>query len=183
MNIKKIFTIAAICCAFTILVFGVIAFSKNEDASPAIGNTVGTAIGNRAPDFTIKIVDGQTITLKDFIGKKALVITSTASWCPTCIIEAHNFAPVYPQVKDEVEFLSVSIDPTDGNTKLKVFQASTDTPWFYTHPNLRGVHQMIINYKLTRFEITYIIDKKGIIRFKDREITKTDTLRNALLNL
>ncbi|MDA2936401.1 peroxiredoxin family protein [Patescibacteria group bacterium AH-259-L05] len=172
---KKLFTILGVCCIAFVIMIGLIILSRPES-----GQLVGTRVGSRAPDFTIQTIEGQIISLADFKLKKVLVITSTASWCPTCIIEAHEFAPVYPEVRDEVEFLSVSIDPTDTETKLKIFQASTNTPWLYTTPNLSGVREMIINYKLTRFEITYIIDTDGIIQFKDSQITSSTKLKQEL---
>lgn len=144
---------------------------------------VGLNIGDLAPDFSISTIDKQTLSLASFRDKKALVITTTASWCPTCIIEAEQFAPVYPQFKDSVEFLSVSIDPTDDRVKLEAFRVNNNTPWFYTEPKLSGARDMILAYRFDRFEITYIIDKDGVIRFKDRGITSTEKLTEELFKL
>jgi peroxiredoxin len=168
-----------------IVVGGVIALSfvSTGPASDAGELVVGTKEGNLAPDFQVQTIDGQNISLGDFRGEKALLITSTASWCPTCIIEANNISPVYPQFRDRVEFLSVSIDPSDDRLKLEELSANTNSPWFYTEPNLPGVTDMIISYKLTRFEITYVIDKDGVIVFKDTGITSTDTLTEVLAGL
>ena len=170
--------------ALTILILGgllavVITFFSRSGAE----GEVGTNKGNIAPAFSIQTIDGQSLSLADFRGKKALVITSTASWCPTCIVEAREFAPVYPQFQDSVEFLSVSIDPTDNTAKLEKFSIDNNTPWLYTEPNLPGTTDFIIDYRFNRFEITYIIDKDGVIRFKDGGITSTETLTKQLRNL
>lgn len=183
---KKFFTLIGICCVLTLLIIiGVFAFGRAGRQSESAPKTVvvGLAVGNRAPDFTVTTIDGQIVALQDFKGKKALVVTTTASWCPTCIIEAENFAPVYPRFKDSAEFLSVSMDPTDDRLKLEAFRTNTNTPWFYTEPKLSGTREMIITYRFDRFEITYIIDKDGIIRFKDRQITSTETLQTELEKL
>jgi peroxiredoxin len=151
-----------------------------EGRTPDAYAPVGTRVGNRAPDFTIRAVGGQTIRLSDFIGKKPLVITSTATWCATCIYEAEQFAPVYREVRDRAEFLTVSIDPSDDALAIESFRANLDTPWFYAQAQAPGVPELIRAYELNRFEITYVIDRDGIIRFTDRTITSSATLRAAL---
>lgn len=156
---------------------------ENTPASIATSGQIGLNVGDLAPDFTIQTIDEQTVSLASFKDKKALVITTTASWCPTCIIEAEQFAPVYPQFKDSTEFLSVSIDPTDDRLKLEAFKTNNNTPWLYTEPKLAGVRDMILTYQFDRFEITYVLDKDGVIRFKDRGITSTEVLREELEKL
>lgn len=141
---------------------------------------IGTRVGDRAPDFVIRAVGGPTIRLADFLGKKALVITSTATWCTTCVYEAEQFAAVYPEVRDRAEFLTVSIDPSDDALAIESFRVNLNTPWFYAIATAPGVPDLIRAYALNRFEITYVIDRDGIIRFVDRTITSSAQLRAAL---
>ncbi len=157
--------------------------AQQRSARPAVDPAsalVGTRVGNRAPDFTIRAVGGQTIRLSDFIGRKPLVITSIATWCSTCIYEAEQFAPVYREVRDRAEFLTVSIDPSDDILAIEAFRVNLDTPWFYAQAQAPGVPELLRAYELNRFEITYVIDRNGIIRFADRTITSSATLRAAL---
>lgn len=158
-------------------------YASADSSSDTNELATGTNVGDRAPDFRIKVIDGQEIALSDFLGEKALLITSTASWCPTCIVEANNISPVYAEYSDTVEFLSVSVDPTDDRLKLESLSANTNSPWFYTEPNLSGVTDMIIDYRLTRFEITYVINREGIIIFKDKSITTEETLTEIMQSL
>lgn len=171
---------------FFIIIIGVsfiFVFNKKNIASSSKSKQIGLNVGNIAPNFLIRTIDGKTISLDDFKNKKAIVVTTTASWCPTCILEAKQLSFVYPLFKDKVEFLSVSIDPTDNASKLEKFRSYNNTPWFYTFPGLTGVRQMILDYGFDRFEITYVIDKNGIIRFKDKSITSADVLKNELSKL
>lgn len=155
--------------------------STSESNGDNPSGKIGTSIGEEAPNFAIETSEGNTLKLKDFTGKKVLVITSTATWCPTCIIEAKQFAPVYSEFQDRgVEFLSVSIDPTDNDAKIDQFKADYNTPWLYTHPNEKGVQQMIRDYRLTRFEITYVIDQNGTITFKDSGITSYEKIKEEI---
>lgn len=158
MKLKKILLIAC-----TILVTSLVLTGCSNNSE------FGTSVGDKAPDFLITSIDDKEHSLSDFEGK-ILVITSTASWCPTCFIEAKELAKVYSKFKEKgLEILSVSIDPTDTDKLLEKFKKDFNTPWLYTHPN--RARQMIIDHLLTRFEITYVIDQNGIIRYKDGGIT------------
>lgn len=137
-------------------------------------------VGQKAPDFTVTTVDGNILRLNDFQGK-ILVVTSGAAWCPTCIIENKNFNPVQGEVKNKgVEFMTVDIDPIDDETAIKEFQKRY-APWHNVAQ--LNAKKMIQDYGFWRFEITYIIDRKGIVQFKDSDITSTETLREELAKL
>ena len=169
--------------AISIIIFGgLLAIAITLASGGGTEGEVGTNKGNIAPDFSIQTIDGRSLSLADLRGKKALVITSTASWCPTCIVEAREFALVYPQFQDSVEFLSVSIDPTDNTAKLEKFSIDNNTPWLYTEPNLPGTTDFIIDYRFNRFEITYIIDKDGVIQDHKRGPMNLDEMKQRVRN-
>ncbi|MFC1687004.1 TlpA family protein disulfide reductase [Patescibacteria group bacterium] len=153
---------------------------ENTQSTSVNGENAGTSVGDNAPFFSVETTTGDVTSLADFANDKVLVITSTASWCPTCRLEANNLSPVYEQFSGQVDFLSMSIDPSDNQEKLTTFRSETNTPWIYSEPNLDGASTMIIDYQLTRFEVTYIIDKNSVIRFKDTGVTATDTLTEEL---
>lgn len=143
--------------------------------------SVGTGIGNIAPDFTITTLEGNTVQNNELRGK-VVVITSSAAWCPTCVMEAQQFAPVYKKYKDmPVVFITVDIDPSDSVEFIQQFKQDNDTPWDYA--DAQGGAGLIQGYRLNRFEITYIIDQSGIVRFKDRVITSSEKLDEAIASL
>lgn len=137
-------------------------------------------VGSKALQFNVKTIDGQDLSLSSFRGK-ILVLTSGAAWCPTCVIESKNFAPVYDEFKEQgVEFITVGIDPIDDETAIREFQKRY-APWHNVEK--KQAEQLIEDYGFTRFEITYIIDRDGTIKFRDGQITETETLREELEKL
>ena len=143
-----------------------------------VSGKIGTGIGDRAPDFQVTTISGQTLMSQD-LNDKVIVITSSAAWCATCVIEARQFAPVYKEYSDKpVVFLTIDIDPRNSISAIQQFKIDNDTPWDYA--NAQGASQLISDYKLNRFEITYIIDTEGIIRFKDSGITSSEKLSEEL---
>ena len=94
---SKTTLIISLCCVVPLLILGVIAFSGSDHKTQTTGDSVGTTIGDQAPSFSIIDRVGKKMQLSDYNGKKILVITSTATWCPTCIIEAREFTPTSAQ--------------------------------------------------------------------------------------
>lgn len=177
-SIKGLIGVLAVIGIITLLWY--VLNPENTKTTSISGENAGTSVGDNAPDFSIETIDDTTVSLSDLTKNKVLVITSTASWCPTCRLEANNFSPVYEQFSDRVEFFSMSIDPSDNKEKLTTFKDDTKSPWVYSEPHLEGASDMIIDYQLTRFEVTYIIDQDGVIRFKDTGVTTTDKLTEEL---
>ena len=139
---------------------------------------VGIKQGDSVSEFTVFSLDRETFTSDELRGK-TIVITSSAAWCATCKLEAKEFAPVYNEFKDKgVIFITLDIDPRDSDQLIKEFIQKTDTPWIYGNAlkNRGTINTLAMN----AFEITYVIDKDGLIVFKDRVITTSNTLRAAI---
>ena len=137
-------------------------------------------VGSKAPEFNVRTVDGNDLSSSSLQGK-IVVLTSGAAWCPTCVIENKNFGPVYDEVKNkDVEFITVDIDPIDDAVAIKEFQKRY-APWHNVEQ--KQAEQLIEDYGFIRFEITYIIDRDGTIKFRDSQITETETLREELEKL
>ncbi len=168
----------------SIIIIGIAVFSLSGEQVNNSNNFTSSSdleIGSKAPDFEATTTDGNRIKLEDYKGR-VLVITSMAAWCPTCVIEAKNFRPVYNEVdKSKVEFLSIDIDTTEKEENIKKFKNDYKTPWTYTTRD--GGREVINKYGLVAFEITYVIDKDGTISFIDRRITSSDNLRKEIEKL
>jgi peroxiredoxin len=74
--------------------------------------------GFLAPDFTLKTLDGQDITLSNLQGK-VILINIWASWCPPCQAEMPAIERVYQTYKNK-GFVVLSIDSTAQDTLANV---------------------------------------------------------------
>jgi|GEM_PF-1786114 len=145
----------------------------NKTTSPTQAR-VGTSVGDIAPAFLYTALDGTKVDSVSLRGK-VIVITSSAAWCSTCIMEAQQFAPVYQKYKDgAVAFITVDIDPRDSKDFINQFKQDNNTPWDYA--NAQGGADISQKFEFDRFEITYIIDKNSVIQFRDSVITSSDKL-------
>lgn len=74
---------------YKIFVAFVLAFSLTccsamyEEAMPSYEKTTLIRVGEKAPDFTVETIDGNSVTLSQLQGKTTLLIFF-ASWCPDC---------------------------------------------------------------------------------------------------
>lgn len=87
------------------------------------------AQGQSVPDFTLKDIDGKTVSLSDFRGKTVLLLF-WASWCPDCRAEIPQIKAMHTLANpDKVAFVSVSFDREIDTWKQ-----------FVPENNLPGVH-------------------------------------------
>lgn len=81
--------------------------SKGNDEKDALG---GLKIGAKAPNFSLKTLDGKQVELSDYEGKKVM-LNFWATWCPPCKKEMPDMEKYTQQAGDDVVVLAVNIDP------------------------------------------------------------------------
>ena len=95
----------------------------DSDSSPEVAR-----VGERAPDFTVALLDGGTFTLSEQLeaDDRPIVLNLWASWCGPCRASLPDLDEVYKKYKDneKVQFLAVSVDvPQVPNADLsKMFE-------------------------------------------------------------
>jgi peroxiredoxin Q/BCP len=125
-------------------------------------------VGMKAPDFTLKDKDGNSVSLSDFIGKKVVVYFYPKDNTPGCTRQACAFAGSYDEFKSKgVEVIGISKDSTASHVK---FAEKYDLPFILlSDPELEaikayGVWQEKKLYGKVSMGVvrtTFVIDEEG----------------------
>ena len=69
------------------------------------------AVGEQAPDFTLRDQDGEPVSLSDYRGRKVLLIFYPADFSPVCSDQLSIYQEVKPEIAAKgVELVGISVD-------------------------------------------------------------------------
>jgi len=86
--------------------------------------------GKKAPDFTLKTLEGENFQLSQNLGKGPVVINFWATWCIPCIEELKHMKKLYDSYsKKDVQFLAISIDDPKTVGRVGSFVKSHNYPY------------------------------------------------------
>lgn len=123
---------------------------------PVAGNEL--AVGDRIPDFSVAMNNGERISDDDLLGKVSLIVFFNTG-CKDCQQEL----PVVQQFYDsfpQYPLLCISREETESSVERYWNQASLTMP--YSAQTDRTVYQLFARTVIPRI---YIIDQTGVIRF------------------
>jgi cytochrome c biogenesis protein CcmG/thiol:disulfide interchange protein DsbE len=125
-----------------------------------------------APEFSVVDLQGNTLNLAAYKGK-VLVINFWATWCPPCRREIPDFIAAYKELKGEgLEILGLSVDETTGPALVEWTRKIG-----VNYPIALATPEIIKAYEPGDYiPATIIIDRKGMIRFRQSELMTKDTL-------
>lgn len=123
-------------------------------------------VGDAAPNFTLPSQTGNMISLRDFIGKKNIVLYFyPKDNTPGCTTEACSFRDSYQVFKDAgAEVIGVSSDSAQSHQQ---FAAKNRLPFVLLSDEdgaVRKLYGVPATLGLLPGRVTYIIDKQGIVR-------------------
>jgi thiol-disulfide isomerase/thioredoxin len=114
-----------------------------------------------APDFTLKTLDGQEMTLSKLKGKVVL-LDFWATWCAPCRAAIPHLINLQKTYQEKgVEVIGMNMDKGDVET-VRRFVKSMDIPY----PITLTPEEVSRNYGVTGLPTTILIDKEGRIRQK-----------------
>lgn len=135
--------------------------------------------GSKAPDFTAKDQNGETISLKDYSGKKVVLYFYPKDDTPGCTAQACNLRDNYQELLDK-GFVVLGVS-TDSTASHKKFENKYKLPF----PLVADEDQKIVNdygvwgektfmgkKYMGTVRTTFLIDENGYIK---KIIAKPDT--------
>lgn len=149
---------------------------KNNQIKPE-----AALIGKMAPDFSAKTPQGNTVSLKQSLGK-ITIIDFWASWCGPCRKENPNVVALYNELHPKgLNIIGVSLD--DDVNKWKEAISKDKITWTQVS-NLEGWKDPIAQlYKVEQIPTTFILDANGIVIARDLRGEELKTKIVQLLDL
>lgn len=78
------------------------------------------AVGEQAPDFTLRNQDGEKVSLSDYLGRKVMLVFYPGDFSPVCGDQLSIYHEVKPEIAEKgVELIGISVD---GFFAHKAFQ-------------------------------------------------------------
>lgn len=144
-----------------VILFSTIVFAGYLNGNEPENNTVNHSsyVSDKAPDFSLKSVDGKIVKLSDFKGK-VIILDFWATWCPPCRKGIPDLISIQNEYKNDVVVIGVSLD---GDKTIK------DVPGFakeygINYPIVYGDEKIVTAYGgIQAIPTAFVIDKKGNI--------------------
>ena len=124
-------------------------------------HVVGNEVGNLAPEFNLKDLDGNTVSLSEFKGSP-VVLNFWATWCGPCRHEMPFLQQIYEEWLDQGLVL-LAINLRETTSEVRQFMQSND---LFFLALLDSNSAVSLEYEVTGIPITFFIDKDGIIQAK-----------------
>lgn len=151
--------------------------STSSTASAPPSN--GVEVGLPAPAFNLESLDGEPIALSDHLGD-VVVVNFWATWCPPCRAEMPGIEQVYKAHKND----GVVVLAINGQEERALVKSFIDEKGFTFPILLDESAQALRAYDARSFPMTIVVDREGIVRYKQiGPITPTqlETLIEPLL--
>ncbi len=131
-------------------------------------------VGEPAPDFTLKDLDGKDVRLSDFRGK-AVLVNFWATWCPPCRFEMPALQRIYDRHKQH-DFVVLGVD-TGERTRgeaMRIAARNYADSLRLSFPIILDDGDQVANlYGLRAYPTTYFVDREGKL---------SDVRRGAFIN-
>jgi len=138
---------------------------------------IGYRVGQRAPDFTLPSLAGDTVALSDFRGD-VVILDFWASWCGPCRSSMPTLHAMSQAL--DVVLLGVSLDRSEQAAAGYLETQSYDH-MIAVWGSFADASAVALEFGVSGIPRTFVIDRHGIVRFANHPLLLTSDLIEALL--
>ena len=164
-----------------VLVLSAYIFSgdKNKNTIPSTENVIVKLDGDKAPDFSLKSVDGKTVNLSDYKGK-VVIIDFWATWCGPCRRGIPDLVSIQKEFKNDLVIIGISLDAEKTIKDIPGFVKS----YSINYPIVYGDEKVVMDYGgIQSIPTAFVIDKKGNVVDRHIGLVSKDTYVNKIKEL
>jgi peroxiredoxin Q/BCP len=126
----------------------------------------GVGVGSKAPDFTLPSQSGEMVSLKDFLGKRVVILYFyPKDDTPECTKEACTFRDEHEQFgKFDAEVIGVSSDSVESHRRFAGKHDLSITLLSDERGKVRRMYGVPNTLGIFPGRVTYVIDEAGVVR-------------------
>ncbi|MDE0506262.1 MAG: redoxin domain-containing protein, partial [Candidatus Poribacteria bacterium] len=136
-------------------------YSHMEDSEKAAEYRLRAAestLGKPAPDFTLKDINGESVSLADFRGKVVL-LNFWATWSEPCMYGLPALKAIYERFKHNPDFALIGISWDFKDETVSKFTADNEMPWIH----IRDSKDTRATFNVRAIPHFTVIGKSGLI--------------------
>lgn len=141
-----------------LLAVGLLAVVALAAPRAAVGQESGIAVGTRAPAVKVHDLDGKSVDLSQYIGKKPVFLEFWATWCELCKELLPRVRAAHAAYGNEVEFIGVNVTVNQSPDRVRRY-LETNKPPFRTLYDDEGTSTRAYQVPATSFVV--IVDRSG----------------------
>ena len=150
---------------------------------PAVCVPADALLGQPAPDFALRSMEGENVRLSEHTGEVVL-INFWATWCGPCRQEMPQLDQIYGKYRRAgLVLFSVNLDEADNLAAAKEMAQTLRI----SYPVLFDARKDVARaYQAATMPLTVLIDREGVVRYVSEgykvgyEVRYTDKLRELL---
>ncbi len=121
------------------------------------------SVGKKAPEVVSKDLDGKEVKLSQYRGK-VVVLDVWATWCGPCVAMIPHERELVKKLAGK-PFALISISADAKKATLTEFLKEKPMPWVHWHNGQTG--GILEDWEIDSFPTIYVLDHKGVIRYKN----------------